>query len=84
MFVFSSLLSSRTFAASNFAIDALNRPPATDNFRTLVTVEQPLFDRAAFVTLRSARIGEVAARGVRFLAVRAINANAVLVHIGTA
>ncbi len=44
VFVFSSLLSSRQFAAGNFAIDALNSPGATGLFRGAVAVEQMLFD----------------------------------------
>lgn len=44
MFVFSSRLSARQFAATNFAIDALNHPDATGFFRTSVGVEQVLFD----------------------------------------
>ena len=45
VFVFSSLLAQRQFTAANFALDALNHPEALDNFRSAVTVEQPLFDR---------------------------------------
>jgi outer membrane protein len=44
VFVFSSLLSARQFTASNFAIDALNHPPATNLFHASVGVEQLLFD----------------------------------------
>jgi outer membrane protein TolC len=44
VFVFSSLLSARRFAAANFAIDALNHPEPTGFFRTGVAVEQLLFD----------------------------------------
>lgn len=44
VFVFSSLLSSRQFAANNFAIDALNHPNPIGFFRTTVGVEQLLFD----------------------------------------
>ena len=44
VFVFSSLLSARQFAASNFAIDALNHPDPIGFFRTSVGVEQVLFD----------------------------------------
>jgi outer membrane protein TolC len=44
VFVFSSLLSARQFAAANFAIDALNHPEAIGFFRTSVGVEQVLFD----------------------------------------
>ena len=44
VFVFSSLLSARQFAASNFAIDALNHPDPIGFFRTSVGVDQVLFD----------------------------------------
>jgi outer membrane protein TolC len=44
VFVFSSLLSARRFAANNFAIDALNHPSPIGLFRTAVGVEQLLFD----------------------------------------
>jgi outer membrane protein TolC len=44
VYVFSSLLSSRQFAASNFAIDALNHPAPIGFFRTTFGVEQLVFD----------------------------------------
>ena len=44
VFVFGSLLSSRQFAASNFAIDALNHPEAIGFFQTRFGVEQLLYD----------------------------------------
>ncbi|MEZ5284260.1 MAG: TolC family protein [Vicinamibacterales bacterium] len=44
VFVFSSLLSARRFAAGNFAIDALNRPDPIGFFHGAVSVEQVLFD----------------------------------------
>ena len=44
VFAFSSLLSSRQFAASNFAIDALNHPDPIGFFRTTVGVEQLIYD----------------------------------------
>ena len=44
VFVFSSLLSARQFAASNFAVDALNHPDAIGFFRTSIGVEQVLYD----------------------------------------
>jgi outer membrane protein TolC len=43
-FVFSSLLSSRQFAASNFAIDALNHPQPLGFFHTTFGVEQSIYD----------------------------------------
>ncbi|MGB2712944.1 MAG: TolC family protein [Vicinamibacterales bacterium] len=44
VFVFSSLLSARRFAANNFAIDALNHPDPVGFFRTSLGVEQLVFD----------------------------------------
>jgi outer membrane protein TolC len=44
VFVFSSLLSSRTFTSANFAIDALNHPDPTGFLRTRVAAEQLVFD----------------------------------------
>jgi outer membrane protein TolC len=43
VFVFSSLLSARRFAAGNFAIDALNHPDPVGFFRTSLGFEQVLF-----------------------------------------
>jgi outer membrane protein TolC len=44
VFVFSSLLSSRQFAASNFAIDSLNHPEPVGFFHTSFGVEQLIYD----------------------------------------
>jgi outer membrane protein len=63
VFVFSSLLSARQFAASNFAIDALNHPDSIGFFRTTVGVDQLLFDggrQRATATAASLR-GDMAA-----------------------
>src|SRR5262245_3732422 len=69
VFVFSSLLAQRRFAPADFALDALNHPAATDNFRAVVSVEQALFDRATAAHVRAASIGrEMAAAGVRLVA----------------
>ena len=56
VFVFSSLLAQRQFAAADFALDALNHPAATDNFRTAFSVEQSLFDRTITANVRAASI----------------------------
>lgn len=56
VFVFSSLLAQRRFAADNFAIDALNHPDAIDNFRAAVTLEQALFDPAVGAGVRAAAV----------------------------
>lgn len=44
VFVFGSLLTQRQFGPANFAIDSLNRPDALNNFQSLVTAEQLLWD----------------------------------------
>ena len=65
VFVFSSLLGQRRFAAADFALDALNHPAAINNFRASLAVEQPLFDAPARAAVRAARAGEgIAARAV--------------------
>jgi len=56
VFVFSSLLAQRQFSAADFALDALNHPAATDNFRTSFSVEQLLFDRGTAAQVRTATI----------------------------
>jgi outer membrane protein TolC len=62
VFVFSSLLSARQFAATNFAIDALNHPDPIGFFRTSVGVQQTLFDggRQRAAALAAARQTDVA------------------------
>ena len=57
VFVFSSLLSQRRFTAANFAIDALNNPDAVNNFRTGVTVDQPIYNGAVRAATTSASVG---------------------------
>ncbi len=44
VFVFGSLLTQHQFAAENFQLGPLNRPDFLDNFQSLVTVDQPLYD----------------------------------------
>lgn len=44
VFVFSTLLASRRFAATNFAIDQLNHPDALGAFHATTAIEQLLFD----------------------------------------
>lgn len=44
VFVFSSLLTQHQFAAENFNLGPLNRPGALNNFQSLVTVDQVLYD----------------------------------------
>jgi outer membrane protein len=44
VFAFSSKLNQGRFTASDFAIDTLNHPDPINNFRTAVTLSQPLFE----------------------------------------
>jgi outer membrane protein len=44
VFVFSSLLTQHQFGVQNFNIGPLNRPDSLNNFQSLVTVDQPLYD----------------------------------------
>jgi outer membrane protein TolC len=68
VFVFSSLLAQRQFTAAHFALDALNHPDATDNFRTAFSIEQALFDRTTAANVRAASIGrDMAATGKRLV-----------------
>lgn len=56
VFVFSSLLAQRQFAA-NFAIDALNHPEAVNNLRLGLTIDQAIFDPATRAGVRAATLG---------------------------
>lgn len=68
VFAFSARLAQRRFTGDDFALDAINRPAATDDFRTAVSVEQPLFDRATVANVRAAAIGrEMAATARRIV-----------------
>ena len=67
VFVFSSLLAQRQFTAGDFAMGALNHPPALDNFRSAVTVEQSLFDRVARANVAAAGIDHQMATANRMM-----------------
>jgi len=67
VFVFSSLLAQRQFTAADFALDALNHPNAIDNFRTAVTIEQPLFDAGTRANVAAAGIGHEMATAARLM-----------------
>ena len=67
-FVFGSLLAQRHFSDADFALDALNHPAATNNFRTALSIEQSLFDRATSANVRAATIGrDMAATGTQLV-----------------
>ena len=65
VFVFSSLLAQRQFTAADFELGALNHPDAIDNFRSAVTVEQPVFDAATRANVTLARVGHEMASATR-------------------
>jgi outer membrane protein TolC len=44
VYVFGSLLTQHQFTAENFNIGTLNRPEVLNNFQSLLTVDQPIFD----------------------------------------
>ena len=67
VFVFGSLLSQGRFEAQNFALAALNHPDAVDNFRSVVSVEQPLFDGATRAHVTAAGVGYELAAASRLL-----------------
>jgi outer membrane protein len=59
VFAFSTLLSQRRFTASNFAIDALNRPGFVNNFQSQLTVDQLLYDFGGVrANVQAAQIGQ--------------------------
>jgi outer membrane protein TolC len=58
VFVFSSLLTQRQFAESNFALGPLNRPDFLNNFQSLVSVDQTVYDWGGTTAqVRSAELG---------------------------
>lgn len=62
VFVFSSLLTQRQFTAANFELDRLNRPSFLNNFQSLVTVDQTLFDAGRRrAGIQAAQLGREAA-----------------------
>ncbi len=59
VFAFSTLLTQRRFSAANFAIDALNRPGFVNNFQSVVSVDQVLYDFGGVrAGVKSAQLGE--------------------------
>src|SRR5260370_15441495 len=59
VFVFSSLLTQHQFGAENFTIGPLNRPDFLNNFQSLVTVDQPIYDAGQTRNaVKSAELGQ--------------------------
>ena len=67
VFVFGSLLAQGRFGPDDFALAALNHPDAVDNFRSAVSVEQPLFDGATRASVTAAGIGQEMAAANRLM-----------------
>jgi outer membrane protein len=44
VYVFGALLTQQQFGMDNFSIGPLNRPDALNNFQSLITVDQPIYD----------------------------------------
>jgi len=44
VYVFSSLLTQHQFTVENFNIETLNRPEALNNFQSVISVDQPIYD----------------------------------------
>jgi outer membrane protein len=44
VYVFGSLLASHQFTVENFNIETLNRPEALNNFQSVISVDQPIYD----------------------------------------
>jgi outer membrane protein len=59
VFVFSSWLTQRQFSASNFDVGSLNRPDFLNDFQSLVTGDQSLYDAGKTKhAVRTAKLGE--------------------------
>src|SRR3954466_13325361 len=59
VFVFSSLLTQQQFSESNFGIASLNHPDFLNNFQSLVTADQPLYDAGRTKrAVRTAKLGQ--------------------------
>jgi outer membrane protein TolC len=59
VFVFSSLLTQHQFAEQNFAIGTLNRPDPLNNFQSIVSVDQTVWDqRQTRLQVHSAQLGK--------------------------
>lgn len=59
VYVFGTLLTQQRFTEDNFAVDRLNRPPAVQNFQSVLSVEQTLFDaNRTKYAVRAARVQE--------------------------
>lgn len=63
VFVFSSLLTQHQFTESNFSLGPLNRPDAINNFQSIVSVDQAVYDgRQVRTQVRAAELGKTMTR----------------------
>lgn len=59
VFVFSSLLEQHQFGVQNFEIGPLNRPGSMNDFQSLVTADQPIYDAGKTkLAVKSAELGK--------------------------
>ncbi len=81
--VFSSLLTQHQFTAANFALDTLNRPAPLDNFQSLVTLDQSVYDAGQTrLAVRTAKLGrDLSAEDERLTRMNAV-ANVVRAYHG--
>lgn len=78
VFVFSSLLTQRQFEAQNFDLGTLNRPDFLNNFQSLVTADQTVYDgRQTQHAVRAAELSRDIAKESRRLTQTEVIANVV-------
>lgn len=66
VFVFSSLLTQRQFSEARFDVGSLNRPDFLNNFQSVLTGDQPLYDAGKTKrAVRTAKLGEDLSRESR-------------------
>ncbi len=83
--VFSSLLTQHQFSEPNFAIGALNRPDALNNFQSHLTVDQVLYDAGRTrLAVRSAQLGRDLSEEDQRRATMQVIANLVRAYHGAA
>ena len=83
VFVFSSLLTEHQFGAPDFELGPLNRPDFMNNFQSLVTVDQPIYDGGTTKhAVRSAQLGQAMAGEARRLAEAEVIAGVVRAYCG--
>ncbi len=59
-YAFMAKLNQERFSQSDFAVNSLNNPSATNDFQTSLSFEQPLFSKKAYVGIKMARLEHTA------------------------